>query len=235
MQGSVGAVAGTISPGAVRIETVTSVLGAMDKETAPSPITDWIIQACGPYLDDGRNRIVLNYLALDPAEHPDVLLFIDSDIMFTASDVHAVVSECSPDTPVVGGAYCSPQGGRYYVVAYDYVDGEPGSVFEGMRTFRSIPVDDVRDEKGLREVDGLGTGFMAIHRSLLHEMEGRWEAPQQFFAENVVGGVHLGEDLCFCLRVKHMGYPVILHQGAKVTHFKTVGLNFQSVTKPETF
>lgn len=213
-------VMGLITNGTGRVEFMASAIEAL----RPSPYLDgraWcdslLVQACGPYLDDGRNQIVERFLATDA----EILLFVDDDVAFLVHDVQAVVEAVDDDHPIVGGAYYSPLGSKFFTVAYDGRDDEG--------IFTAIKTSEVLAGSGLREVLAVGTGFMAIQRNVLETMPNYYDAPQPWFAELVNEGVHLGEDLTFCLRAKALGFNCFLQQDAKVTHYKTVGLAWSSL------
>lgn len=75
------------------------------------------------------------------------------------------------------------------------------------------------------EVDGVGAGFLAIHRDFLTKMADVYPEPLHWFHEPVTPhGVHLGEDFGFCLRVREMGYPVLVNRACTVLHHKTIKL-----------
>lgn len=211
------AIAATITGGGIRVETSRDIYNAMAQDGDEGPlISHWFVTPCGPYLDDGRNKAVEAFLKMDG----DVLLFIDSDISFTRDDVRYVVDACTPENPVVGGAYFSPMYEKFFCVAYDLNDE---------KELISLKVSEVLDMEGLRPCDAIGTGFMAIHRSLLEMMPEYFGYPQPWFAELVVNETHLGEDMTFCLRVGSLGFKPQLVCDAKVTHYKTVGLAWSSL------
>lgn len=74
------------------------------------------------------------------------------------------------------------------------------------------------------EVACVGAGFMALHHSLLTRMLEEFGQPTPFFCEPIVNGVHLGEDMGFCHRVREMGYPVLVNRDCFLLHHKTVQL-----------
>lgn len=74
------------------------------------------------------------------------------------------------------------------------------------------------------EVGAAGTGFMAIHHSILDTLEAHHALPLPYFDEPVVNGVHLGEDMAFCHRVRTLGYPVLVNRACVVLHHKTMKL-----------
>lgn len=226
-----------INPGQLRMEYVLSVK-ALDRATKELADADLamvgdLLNGCGPYLDDGRNRCVEAARAME--EEWETLLFIDSDIEFTVQDVIDLLtfqSEQPEERPIVGGTYFSSNGSKFFTVAYRLDKGSPTGPYvsipikeieEAVETGRDIPV----------RVDAIGTGFMAIRRELLESFAETWHRPQPWFAELVTElddgtPVHMGEDLTFCARAESMGYPMWLHQGVRLVHYKTVGLAYQS-------
>lgn len=214
-------VMGLITNGTGRLEYMAATIEAL----RPSPYLDgrpWVdellVQPCGPYLDDGRNQIVERFLNKTDAE---ILLFVDDDIAFTLDDVRAVVEAVDDEHPIVGGAYYSPQADKFFTVAYE--DRDDNGIFTAIKT------SEVLAGSGLRPVLAIGTGFLAIQRNVLETMPDYYDPPQPWFAELVLDGVHLGEDLTFCVRAKALGFDSFLQQDAKVTHYKTVGLAWSSL------
>lgn len=74
------------------------------------------------------------------------------------------------------------------------------------------------------EVGAVGTGFMAIHHSVLVELANSHDQPTAWFVEPVVNKVQLGEDFGFCHRVRSLGYPVLVNRACVVLHHKTMRL-----------
>lgn len=74
------------------------------------------------------------------------------------------------------------------------------------------------------EVAAIGTGFLAIHSSILVTLGEHFGEPLPWFDEPVVNGVHYGEDFGFCHRVRSLGYPVLAHRGCTPLHHKTIKL-----------
>lgn len=232
---------GNISPGQLRLEFELSVHRLKDSTAQLAEhgleLAATVFNACGPYLDDGRNRVVE---ACYYMEQPwDWLLFVDSDIEFSVQNVIDLLTWAQEDPvarPIVGGTYFSSNGSQFFTVAYRLNRAVSTGPYE------SIPVEEVQKmvdngETGPMAVDALGTGFMAIHRSVIEEMPKVWLKPQPWFAELVSAlddgtAVHMGEDLTFCARAQEMGYPIWLHTGVRLIHYKTVGLCFESTLPP---
>lgn len=83
------------------------------------------------------------------------------------------------------------------------------------------PKDTVPSPSPVTAVDACGAGFLAIHTSLIAKMIETYPEPMVFFDEPVVHGVHYGEDFGFCLRVREMGYPVLVNRACTPLHHKT--------------
>lgn len=74
------------------------------------------------------------------------------------------------------------------------------------------------------QVAAIGTGFLAIHHTLLTAMGERYGEPLPWFDEPVHQRVHYGEDMGFAIRCAEMGYPVLAHRGVTPLHHKTLKL-----------
>jgi len=217
---------GVITRSHVHAGTIGSITWAISK----GALSSWLIRTHGPYLTNARNSMVRAFLAI---EHRDKthLLFVDSDQRFTPEDVRAVVSRCTRETPVVGGLYVNPDqtNGSHNPIAYSL---EP----DGFHQLDMGPCRWTHPSEGdpCIEVGAVGTGFMAIHRSLIETMPGTFSEPCPWFAEPVFGDPPkmIGEDLGFCLRVLHLDHPVLLHRGAKIGHFKECLIYPESFDQP---
>ncbi len=216
----------TITAGQCRMEYTVSLIQSQGAWSTFIPVSS------GPYLDMGRNEAVQKYYA--QPDITDYLLFVDTDIAFTADDIRAVVDAAEAyyaatnDRPVVGGLYQGVvAGGKHRnVIAYELRADD-----DGTHRFYPISVDEINaytaeTPDALFEVGGIGTGFMLIHRDILDHFTEVFEAPQQWFYEGVINGQWFGEDLIFCLRAKSLGHPVFAHPRVRLTHYKEVGLAF---------
>lgn len=191
-----------INPGVIRAEFMQSIR-ALDAKPWDDHLEIHFDQfhehTAGPYLDDERNRCVEWFLN---ETESDYLLFVDSDIAFTPDQAHSLIAAAAKHSlQLVGGVYysCFPQG--VYPVVYLWQHDQSLDA----RNLLSIPghllnrqAEIVRD--GIVSVDAFGTGFMAVHRDLFLSLAKKFSRPTPYFAECVVNGVHMGEDMTFCIR-----------------------------------
>lgn len=152
------------------------------------------------HVDDARNSIVRDFLESDCTE----LVFLDSDVTFEPKDL---VQLCSRDCDIVGGVY-----------PYRREGGENMPV-------RLMDGGEVHD--GLREVEGLPTGFMKIKRHVLEKMA---ELRPWYFDK--IYPTHLifnrsdpdeqhtrwGGDLDFCRRWRAMGGQIFADEELRLGH-----------------
>lgn len=205
---------GNINPGSVRFELMQSILGLMKAPTDNEHGTrfvELISKVHGPYLDVGRNFVVERFLQSDA----EVLLFVDSDMEFAPEQAHRIVASVSEDRPVVGGIYTNwfaEHGVRPVALNWNLESSPP----------QMVPIPMPSDGDGLVEVGCVGTGFMAIHRSLLDKMTNTFDAPCPWFAEVALGGSQMGEDVTFCQRAIALGSPVFVDTDLRIAHYKTV-------------
>lgn len=155
------------------------------------------------------------------------LWFVDSDMGFEPTVVEQLLGAAHRDTRPVVGALCfglkygdSDGMGGYqtelFPTMFAWVEGPDRTA--GFRAFREYP------EDALVKVDGTGTGCLLIHRSVLTQVEEDF-GPFWFDLLHDSAGGQLGEDLSFCLRLRHAGIPVHVATFIKTSHAKTVWLS----------
>lgn len=204
---------GNINAGKLSVGFVVSLLECMNAKV----FDKIILKAHGPYLDDGRNHVVREFLN---GTECDYLLFIDSDITWKPHHVASILESASPSR-VVGGVYLNPYPQGICPVVYNSVyDEELGLSILKPTTYDEINSSDSR----LVPCGAVGTGFMCIHRDILNTIGAKFEMPCEYFAEPVVNGVHVGEDLAFCLRAWSCGFNVYVDKGTVVNHTKEITL-----------
>lgn len=152
------------------------------------------------HVDDGRNSIVRDFLESDCTE----LVFLDADVTW---EPDALVQLCGRDCDIVGGVYPFRREGS---------DNMPVRLMPGAEC-----VD------GLREVEGLPTGFMKIKRHVFEKMaEGRpWFNDKiypttLFFDRPAPGGDHVrwGGDIDFCNRWRALGGKLYADEELRLGH-----------------
>jgi hypothetical protein len=176
-------------------------------------------------MDMGRNELTIEFY-----RNPGLgewLVFVDDDV---AGWGYADLLDLTQHGHhIVGGAYSSPHDGKQFIVAYDWGPG-----IHGPMTLVDLTVDDL-DAMPDRPtpVAAIGTGFLAIHRSVIEAFPHYYDPPQPWFAEltllppdiaDVTAGIHLGEDMTFCLRANALGVPVHIHPGVRLIHYKKLGI-----------
>lgn len=152
------------------------------------------------HVDDARNVIVRDFLGSDCTE----LVFLDADVMF---DPEGLVQLCRRDADIVGGVYPYRR--------------------EGAETLPVRLLKGARSVDGLREVEGLPTGFMKIARHVLERMcEGRpWfyartEPTVLMFDRPEPGDDHMrwGGDIDFCNRARALGFRIFADEEIRLGH-----------------
>lgn len=156
------------------------------------------------HVDDGRNSIVRDFLESDCTD----LVFLDADVTW---EPDGLVTLCQRDEDIVGGVYPYRREGS---------DNMPVRLMEG---------GEVRD--GLREVEGLPTGFMKIKRHVLEKMAA--DAPWYFdkiYPTSLVfnrsmpdeNNTRWGGDLDFCKRWREMGGNLYAVEDIRLGHVAKV-------------
>jgi predicted O-methyltransferase YrrM len=167
--------------------------------------TALLILAGNCHVDDSRNALVRDFLESDCTE----LVFLDADISFEPKDL---VQLCSRDVDIVGGVYPYRRHG--------HADTMPVRLKRGAK-----PVG------GLREVDGLPTGFMKIKRGVFEQMAptrpwffAKTERTVLFFDRPPPGEDHVrwGGDLDFCNRWRAMGGKLYADDELRLGHVAKV-------------
>lgn len=175
----------------------------------------WFDLCWPPYPNTGRNEL---WRQMQRACAPDVDVFVwlDDDMAFEPHEVYAILESIDPVTrPVVSALY--------------FARGEA-------ERDRARPVILRRDQRGIMraswdyapgglvEVDAVGLGLCAVHRSLID----RWqrEHGDTWFdyrgtGLHGVGGFTL-EDSAWSARVQEMGGRLWVHTGIRPRHLKTV-------------
>lgn len=152
------------------------------------------------HVDDSRNSIVRDFLESDCTD----LIFLDADVCW---EPVSLVQLCGRDAEIVGGVYPYRREGS---------DNMPVRLMDG---------GEVKD--GLREVEGLPTGFMKIKRSVFEKMgpDRPWFFDKiypttLFFDRPTPGEDHTrwGGDIDFCNRWRAMGGKLYADEELRLGH-----------------
>jgi len=156
------------------------------------------------HVDDGRNSIVRDFMESDCTD----LVFLDADVTW---EPDALVALCERNEDIVGGVYPYRREGG---------DNMPVRLMDG---------GEVRD--GLREVEGLPTGFMKIRRHVLEKMgkDRPWYFDKIYptmlmFNRSEPDEHHTrwGGDLDFCKRWREMGGKLYAVEDLRLGHVAKV-------------
>lgn len=212
-----------IHPGEMSGPFVQSLLDLIDDDMRRSVrrIGRTINLTSGPRIASSRNKVVQTFLK-DTA--CDWLLMVDTDMVFTPSDLDRLLDVAQPSrAPVVGGLCFA--GGRSKIIPTLYRLVAPDEDHDNVVQV----IEDYPDDT-LVKVDATGAAFLLVHRSVLKRMgdrfaikfeDGEYIGPSPWFIEgSQYRGMEFGEDWAFCMRLKEMGIDVLVHTGVKIGHVK---------------
>ena len=189
------------------------------KEALPSfrrPLDSSVKEVCAGYYGSAdpvteRNRALWQVYKESTAE---VVIFIDHDQSFPAGTLELLAAEAVRTRGVVG-SLIAKKGAGAGLAAVPYQDDDqplcPGA-------------------PGLLRVKAIGTGLMAIHRSVVERVtrsmqlvaNGDFELPPMFdhvyFQDGPIRR-RLGEDISFCFRCRELGIPIHGAQEPEVGHW----------------
>lgn len=149
-------------------------------------------------LNDGKSKKV----SQSPVSNFDYFLFVDSDIGFTLDNVLKLLSQ---DKEIIASPYlCHDNNGTYQCGVF-YSD-QPGNIKYRYTIY----------EKGTKEVDFVGAGFLLIKRSALEKIEFPWF--REMLLEVGQDADIIGEDIGFCLNARKSGLKVYCDFDNPVKH-----------------
>ncbi len=167
------------------------------------------------HLDVGRNKVVQEFLKSDL----EWLLWIDTDMAFQPREFDLIAGSMdAEERPMVSALYYSSGNPIPHPVAFTN-EFHPE---DGMVHADSIPEPETEE---LVEVDGVGFGFVMIHRSLFERVAEEFGPthPHRPWFDCSDFGPYVeppSEDLSFCHRVRALDIPIYVHTGARVGHVK---------------
>jgi hypothetical protein len=183
--------------------SLVRTMAALQQRGWRSPQIDFEIG--NSLIADARNKLVARFLASNASD----LLFIDSDLSWSADDLLRLASI---DTPFVAGVYQRKSRAKIdFAVKFGPAIG--------------------MDAQGLMAVERVGTGFMRLRRDCLERMVAAHPSLQlknpagaegaQFYAlfdTVVVDGQFIGEDFTFCDRWRAIGGQVLIDPTINLSH-----------------
>lgn len=226
-----------INPGVIRTEFMLSMMQLIEKERALGiahndservvRFDKFYAQFSGPYLDDSRNRCVQWFYN---ETESDYLFFIDSDIGFDANQVFELIRVAAEHhVTILSGVYYNQFRDELKALIYEW--GDPAlngldvstldPAAQDLIPFAPIVLAGLYPQTKPHPIDACGAGFFAVHRSVFTDMSTVYFLPTPFFAENNLGGIHMGEDLTFCVRAKAIGHQPYVLPSIEVDHYKT--------------
>ena len=200
--------------GQMMVPFVQSMMGMLDVARNVGLSCDWYLMSNESLIQRARNNIAAYFLWDTDFE---CLMFIDSDIEFTAEDVSKLWNltyEQGADVAVGTYAMKKPEKDLYA----GWVDGK---------------IVDIEELDGITALDYAGTGFMMIKREVLRRMYDEWperrheegETTKAFawFDPRVVdqgaGSFYASEDYSFCLDARSMGYKILCDPSIRLAHY----------------
>lgn len=173
---------------------------------------DWLLIGNESLIQRARNTIASRFLQTDFEK----LLFIDSDIEFSAEDVSKL---WNMNADIAAGVYAMKKIGAGYAAWH-----------------KGELVHDLNSLEDVIEVDYAGTGFMMIDRSVLVEMKEKF--PERihedgvgesfaWFDPRVEDGIYLSEDYAFCKDARSIGYEILMDTSIRLKHHGTYAYGSQ--------
>lgn len=211
-----------LNPGNVRIEFLASLINLfiwdLNHDRNLAEITP---QGAGPNLGIYRNSAVDHFLTTDN----EWMFFVDSDIELPPDALDKLLAVASPDEyPVVSGVYVMMLDEGMRPSLFDRIETEVEVDGQMVKKLDMVPRTDLPTDNPITEVDGTGAGCLLIHRSILEAMLSVYGRPVPWFGEMVFDGVVHGEDFTFCIRVRQMGFPIIVNTDVQCGHVKSTML-----------
>ena len=177
-----------------------------------------------PRIASARNDMVEEFLKTNLAIPPEWLLFIDSDMRWSADDFELFAStlENEPDIKILGGlCFGGGRGSKAFPTLYILTDAKDTTLDRA---------EDYPDNE-IVKVSATGAAFVAIHRDVLLDMKqayGEVDGKKNtmiWFRDGTSDGKEYGEDIWFCLTAMGAGYDTFVHTGVKIGHMKRFDLN----------
>jgi GT2 family glycosyltransferase len=190
--------------GTIKVETVTSLIGAMDL-LKQKDIDVGLSCMVGGYVAHNRNNLVRE-ARKKKATH---LMFIDADHVFPPASIIRLLDH---DKDIVAANYntrgnLNKAGQLLNVLKPFDENGEMDT--SGATKHYEMP-------KTLFKVAGIGTGFMLIKMSVFDSIDAPW-----FVAWEGKDGEHHTEDIDFCVKAREAGFDIWCSPTIQIGHIGT--------------
>lgn len=160
----------------------------------------------GPLMFNNRNSLINDQKSQMkkqfPLEEYDAFLFVDSDISFSLNNVLKLIES---KKEIIGSPYLKHDDRGLYSTGNFHKE-----IFGSTKFNYSII------EKGLKQVDFTGTGFLLIQRNVFEILEYPWFEPIKVEYGNQAEVV--GEDIAFCMKAKQNGFQIYCDFDNPVIH-----------------
>ncbi len=237
---STRAVIGFIHPGDVAGAFMDSVCRTMLAEVRMDgllgPGGGYINLQSGPRIAEARSQVVEGFLTSEIYRPAEWLFMVDSDMVFPAETLRALIQAADPvERPIMGGlCYAGYSPETCYPTIYDLSTDDDGHWI--VQPVTEFP------QPALVKVGATGAACMLVHRTVLQKMYEHFQYlpngqinSYPWFVEGHVDakGRQIGEDIAFCIRAQSIGFPVYVHTGIEVGHRKNIILNSEVWKKKE--
>jgi len=169
-----------------------------------------VLTESSPYIVENRNQLAAKVLEFDSKSKlkVDYVLWIDTDIIFTAEQAKKLLSGLDEGKDIVSGVY------------YSVIEGKerPVVMRRTGQKYSFLEANEVKG-KGFIDADACGFGFIAMNIGVLKKL-------QQNFGRRLFDFRYLeneslvGEDQIFCERAKEAGFKIMVDTEVVVRHIK---------------
>lgn len=152
----------------------------------------------------------------------DYMMWIDSDIVFNASQIFYLITEAeNRNFKVLSGLYIMENNTHYPVVENLSLD-----YFKKNGTFEFLSKSQAENLSDFTEVEYTGFGFLLIANGVFEKFNYPWFSPQTiaFDSGNIEIQDFCSEDVSFCFKLRKKSIPINIASRVLVKHEKTIPL-----------
>lgn len=156
-------------------------------------------------LDEGRNKVADEFVR----SSNDWMLWIDTDMAFTANDFDKLLARAKMGNLIVSGLYYRATNPPTPCMMR-YKDGR-------VRVLKDWP------KNAVVSVDTVGLGFILTHREVFEKIAAQgYSQSHPWFDNGQRGpaGQTLSDDSSFCFRAKEVGFDILVDTSAVIGHIK---------------